>query len=94
LQNLLHRIQVVVAGRRGHLNIEIDHKMRGKFLWFVWVKLLKSSKLENLSSVEGVKTNNTFSFIPNITYYKTNTPLVLRTIHSFYDTRDGIQTHT
>ena len=47
-----------------------------------------------MSSVEGVKTNNTFSFIPNIIPYKVNTPLVLRTIHSFYDTRDGIQTHT
>ena len=54
----------------------------------------KSSKLENLSSVEGVKTSNTFSFIPNITHYKPNTPLVWRTIHSFYDTRGSWYTHT
>jgi hypothetical protein len=25
----------VVAGRRGHLNIEVDDKVRGKLLWFV-----------------------------------------------------------
>jgi hypothetical protein len=25
----------VVAGRRGHLNIEVDNKVRGKLLWFV-----------------------------------------------------------
>jgi hypothetical protein len=31
----------VVAGRRVHLNNEVDHKIRGKFLWFVWVKFKK-----------------------------------------------------
>jgi hypothetical protein len=76
LQQLHHGILGGVAGWWGHLNIEVDDKIRGKFLGFVWFKVLKSSQLENLSSVAGVKTNNTFSFIPNIIHYKANTPLV------------------
>ena len=75
LQHLQHCILVGAAGWWGHLNIEVDDKVREKFLWFVCFKS-KSSKLENLSSVEGVKTNNTFSFIPNITHYKSSTLLV------------------
>ena len=57
--------------------------------------------LKNLSSVEVVKTNNTFVFRPNNTFIhfkqhtlQANTPMVLRTIFSFYDTLGLIPTHT
>jgi hypothetical protein len=41
LQQLHHGIWGGVAGWWGHLNIEVDDKIRGKFLWFVLLKFKK-----------------------------------------------------
>jgi len=59
LQNLLHCVLVVVAGWRGHLNIEVDHKIRGKFLGFVLGKN-NFEKVQNLSSVVVAKLTTLF----------------------------------
>jgi hypothetical protein len=49
LQHLHHSVLIRVASWRGHLSIEIDHEIRGKFSMACFVFEFKSLKLEVFS---------------------------------------------